>query len=1097
MKAIISLTILAVVASVSASATIINIPDDYPAIQQGIDASTDGDTVLVQPGTYVENVNFNGHNIVLGSLYLTTGDTSYIEQTVIDGGAQGRVLTLTSGEDSTTVITGLKIQNGLSTAGAGILCSPASPRIIRNIVCHNYGSDVGGGIAAGSPVTISGNIVYDNHSGADGGGISVMAQNVLIESNIIFDNVNGGDYTRLGGGLFVRNSGIVRNNIICNNQGTNGGGLACVGDSLYIVNNVIIHNQTYDNRPAVVGVCSSNHSLIIENCIIWNNSASELYIHGAGYIDVGYNVIRNGYPGTGNLSSNPLLLDPLNNNYNVCSQSPCIDAGDPNMYDPDGTRSDIGLFFPDHPDCFTGTVWNVSMSGNDTTGTGSPENPFRTVQHAVDVCPQGDSILVHNGTYVENVEILFKDIVIMSNYIYSGQFEDIQSTVLDGDSLSAVATFVFSDSAMVMAGFTITNGGASGLSCVYGDPVIRNNIIRNNYCSSWGGGGISCTFADPLINSNIIAGNKATTWGGGIYSYESNPVITSNTITGNSPCGIDISHEFSCLISNCIIWANVPQEVVVRGNHIVDITYSDIRGGYVGEGNIDVNPLLVDPEDSNYNLCLQSPCIDAGNPAMFDPDGSRIDMGFFFADHPQCEFGGDRWYVSTAGNDTSGDGSQDNPFRTIQHAVDVSFHNDTVIVENGTYDENVVIHDKSLALGSEFLFTGDWNDVFTTVITGESASCTVTLEGCDSASSVTGFTISNGYGEYGGGILCSASHSSISHNIITENAATYGGGICSFYSNSVIDGNTITNNTANTSGSGLYSFESPLQISNNLFYNNSGAVSGGGLSLSHSDALITNNMILGNSVSVYGGGLWCSESDAEIFNNTMSGNTAGYYGGGLGSRYSTPYVLNTIFWGDSALLYPNTNEIYVHVGNSPVINYSDIEGGWEGQGNIDVDPLFRDPESGDFHLMSTACGDPYDSPCIDAGHPDILDSLLDCSWGLGELRSDMGAYGGGDSVTVGIDQDEMPVPKVFSLFQNYPNPFNASTIIRYTLPEPSRVTIEIYDILGRRVETCLDDYREAGKHQVIWDAGDLPSGIYFYSIQAGDYRRTNKMILLR
>ena len=97
---------------VSASATIINVPDDYPTIQQGIDASTDGDTVLVQPGTYVENVNFNGHNIVLGSLFLTTGDTPCISQTIVDGNDNGSVVTFENGEDTTAMIAGFTISNG-------------------------------------------------------------------------------------------------------------------------------------------------------------------------------------------------------------------------------------------------------------------------------------------------------------------------------------------------------------------------------------------------------------------------------------------------------------------------------------------------------------------------------------------------------------------------------------------------------------------------------------------------------------------------------------------------------------------------------------------------------------------------------------------------------------------------------------------------------------------------------------------------------------------------------------------------------------------------------------------------------------------------
>ncbi len=87
-KSVLSL-VLVFILTATASATIINIPDNYTTIQEGIDSSSDGDTVLVQPGIYVENINFNGHNIVLGSLFLTMRDTSYIEQTVIDGGYFG------------------------------------------------------------------------------------------------------------------------------------------------------------------------------------------------------------------------------------------------------------------------------------------------------------------------------------------------------------------------------------------------------------------------------------------------------------------------------------------------------------------------------------------------------------------------------------------------------------------------------------------------------------------------------------------------------------------------------------------------------------------------------------------------------------------------------------------------------------------------------------------------------------------------------------------------------------------------------------------------------------------------------------------------
>ena len=79
--------------------TIINIPADYPTIQQGIDSSIDGDTVLVQPGTYVENIMIIEHNILLGSLFLTTGDSGFISQTVIDGNNTGRAIYIFNSSD--------------------------------------------------------------------------------------------------------------------------------------------------------------------------------------------------------------------------------------------------------------------------------------------------------------------------------------------------------------------------------------------------------------------------------------------------------------------------------------------------------------------------------------------------------------------------------------------------------------------------------------------------------------------------------------------------------------------------------------------------------------------------------------------------------------------------------------------------------------------------------------------------------------------------------------------------------------------------------------------------------------------------------------
>jgi hypothetical protein len=92
---------------------------------------------------------------------------------------------------------------------------------------------------------------------------------------------------------------------------------------------------------------------------------------------------------------------------------------------------------------------------------------------------------------------------------------------------------------------------------------------------------------------------------------------------------------------------------------------------------------------------------------------------------------------------------------------------------------------------------------------------------------------------------------------------------------------------------------------------------------------------------------------------------------------------------------------------------------------------------------------------------------------------------------------ETYLPENYGISQNYPNPFNTSTLIQYSLPSPSDVTIEIYDILGRKVETLVQGEQQAGYHQVIWNVEDATSGMYFYKIQAGDYAETRKIVLLK
>ena len=97
-----------------------------------------------------------------------------------------------------------------------------------------------------------------------------------------------------------------------------------------------------------------------------------------------------------------------------------------------------------------------------------------------------------------------------------------------------------------------------------------------------------------------------------------------------------------------------------------------------------------------------------------------------------------------------------------------------------------------------------------------------------------------------------------------------------------------------------------------------------------------------------------------------------------------------------------------------------------------------------------------------------------------------------------VEEEEFDeIPTNYTLSQNYPNPFNPSTRIRYSAPQSSNVLIKVFDILGNEIETLMSEEKAAGTYEITWYAENLPSGIYFYKLQAGNFVETKKMVLLR
>lgn len=224
---------------------IVNIPADQSTIQAGIDVAMEGDTVLVQPGTYVENINFNGHNVVVASVWLTTGDTSLISSTVIDGNAAGSVVRFESDEDSTAVIAGFTIQNGDAAQGGGIHVYYSHPKVHNNRIIENSAIKSGGISCVYSDATISSNTISGNAANMWGGGIWVSNGNPTIVDNTITGNtvVGDNDHASYGGGIGMYfSNAIVDNNTINGNLAYRGGGISCRFESATITNNRISAN---------------------------------------------------------------------------------------------------------------------------------------------------------------------------------------------------------------------------------------------------------------------------------------------------------------------------------------------------------------------------------------------------------------------------------------------------------------------------------------------------------------------------------------------------------------------------------------------------------------------------------------------------------------------------------------------------------------------------------------------------------------------------------------------------------------------------------------------------------------------------------------
>jgi len=257
--------------------SILEVPAHYPTIQQAITHAATGDTVLVAPGTYVENINFHGKAITVKS-------SDGAECTVIDGGVPshpdyGSVVCFMSDEGADSVLEGFTVTNGFGTldysgyCGGGIYCDyDSSPTLINNTIIGNSVSGSGSGIfcSSDSEPTIVHNTITGNSAGMSGGGICCDSYS---RPTIVNNTITGNSTDWSGGGIafFMSFPAPCTNNTITENSaGTEGGGIHCSWSDITFTKNTIKENSAENNGGGI----STNYScLTLINNMITGNSA--------------------------------------------------------------------------------------------------------------------------------------------------------------------------------------------------------------------------------------------------------------------------------------------------------------------------------------------------------------------------------------------------------------------------------------------------------------------------------------------------------------------------------------------------------------------------------------------------------------------------------------------------------------------------------------------------------------------------------------------------------------------------------------------------------------------------------------------------------
>jgi hypothetical protein len=664
---------------------------------------------------------------------------------------------------------------------------------------------------------------------------------------------------------------------------------------------------------------------------------------------------------------------------------------------------------------------------------------------------------------------------------------------LEEDSLEMRSTDDIALNKPTVNGSPAEGYGGAILCANSSSPTIQNNIIIDNV-STLSGGGIYCVDnSSPVIANNLIIKNNASQYGGGVgVSGNSFPKLINNTISGNTAGlgggGLSCRGSSFPTVLNSILWDDIQNEIFVEFSSGANVTYSDVKGGWLGTGNINVNPQFLNAANNDYHLKDNSPCIAAGlmtqdvpvtdiegNPRP-NASGTKPDMGAYENFLP---------VVSPTVASVS-------PSAGIQGATNLS------VEVNGT----------SFNQGTTVSFSGSG----------------ITVKSVNFVSST----------ELTARIDIALSASIGSRDVIVTNPDNRAGIGQNLFTVTAADAVVVKAETVESVSKGE-SFVVSVNVEDVT------DLAGFQLSLSFdSNALEAMEVNEGTFLSKDGETFWLEpviDNNAGTITGIVSARAS--QGGANGSGTLATITFKALDIGETrvnlteVILSDSGNQSIPIAPRDAIIDVTEHPP-WDvnKDGRVDVFdfvivgqhfgeeipvPIAPNPDVNrdgvvdifDLVLIGQHFGEVYTpsapTTSLWSSDPAHLPVLI-------EMYDAMKANPSSDPEyikTRSLLQKLITNAKVSNteVFQNFPNPFNPETWIPFQLSEASAVEISIYDSAGQLVRVLDLGYRDAGRYtfqenSARWDGTNqsgekVASGVYFYTIRAGEYTSTRKMLLLK